>query len=120
MRPLLGEEAIVESPGNAFPPLLVHYPETPIVPAAVRSYRIPPHGPQKARSAGRSKRLSVPVREHMNSPGIAADGGHVMSQHHDGRCHQNTRPETSFSFASCALSRTGRGRITGNTKRETY
>jgi len=28
MRPLLGEEAIVESPGNAFLPLLVHYAET--------------------------------------------------------------------------------------------
>ena len=63
---------------------------------------------------------AIVVREHMISPGIAADGGQVMFQHHDGQRHQNTRPETSFSFAFCVLSRTGRGRITGNTKRETY
>ena len=40
-----GEEAIVESPNAAFPPLVVHYAETFIVPAAVGAYTIRPHGP---------------------------------------------------------------------------
>ena len=39
-----GEEAIVESPGGVFPPLVVHYAETFIVPAAVGCYTIRPHG----------------------------------------------------------------------------
>lgn len=39
-----GEEAIVESPRNAFEPLIVHYAETFIVPAAVGDYTIRPHG----------------------------------------------------------------------------
>lgn len=40
-----GEEALVESPTNAFEPFLVHYAETFIVPAAVGPYTIRPHGP---------------------------------------------------------------------------
>jgi mannose-6-phosphate isomerase class I len=40
-----GEEALVESPGNHFPPFLVHFAETFIVPAAVGDYTIRPHGP---------------------------------------------------------------------------
>jgi mannose-6-phosphate isomerase class I len=40
-----GEEAIVESPGNAFEPFIVHYAETFIVPAAVGRYTLRPHGP---------------------------------------------------------------------------
>jgi mannose-6-phosphate isomerase class I len=39
-----GEEAIVESPRGAFEPLIVHYAETFIVPAAVGDYTIRPHG----------------------------------------------------------------------------
>jgi hypothetical protein len=39
-----GEEAIVESPEGAFEPFVVHYAETFIVPAAVGSYTIRPHG----------------------------------------------------------------------------
>lgn len=39
-----GEEAIVESPTGAFAPYVVHYAETFIVPAAVGSYTIRPHG----------------------------------------------------------------------------
>jgi mannose-6-phosphate isomerase class I len=39
-----GDEAIVESPGGAFEPFLVHYAETFIVPAAVGRYNIRPHG----------------------------------------------------------------------------
>ena len=39
-----GEEAIVESPTGAFDPLVVHYAETFIVPAAVGEYRISPIG----------------------------------------------------------------------------
>jgi mannose-6-phosphate isomerase class I len=40
-----GAEAIVESPGGAFEPFVVHYAETFIVPAAVGAYTIRPHGP---------------------------------------------------------------------------
>lgn len=39
-----GEEAIVESPDNAFEPFVVHYAETFIVPAAVGRYTIRPFG----------------------------------------------------------------------------
>jgi hypothetical protein len=39
-----GEEVIVESPGGKFTPFVVHYAETFIVPAAVGSYTIRPHG----------------------------------------------------------------------------
>ncbi len=39
-----GAEAIVESPGGAFAPFVVHYAETFIVPAAVGPYTIRPHG----------------------------------------------------------------------------
>lgn len=39
-----GEEAVVESPSGAFAPLVVHYAETFIVPAAVGPYTIRPHG----------------------------------------------------------------------------
>ncbi len=40
-----GAEAVVESPGGAFEPFVVHYAETFIVPAAVGAYTIRPHGP---------------------------------------------------------------------------
>jgi hypothetical protein len=40
-----GAEVIVESPAAAFPPFIVHYAETFIVPAAVGEYTIRPHGP---------------------------------------------------------------------------
>jgi mannose-6-phosphate isomerase class I len=40
-----GEEAVIESPTGAFEPYVVHYAETFIVPAAVGSYTIRPHGP---------------------------------------------------------------------------
>jgi mannose-6-phosphate isomerase class I len=39
-----GQEAIVESPAGKFPPLIVHYAETLIVPAAAGCYTIRPHG----------------------------------------------------------------------------
>jgi mannose-6-phosphate isomerase class I len=39
-----GEEAMVESPSGAFPPLVVHYAETFIIPAAAGPYTIRPHG----------------------------------------------------------------------------
>jgi mannose-6-phosphate isomerase class I len=39
-----GEEAMVESPTDAFEPFIVHYAETFIVPAAVGRYTIRPHG----------------------------------------------------------------------------
>ncbi|QNN24091.1 mannose-6-phosphate isomerase [Planctomycetales bacterium ZRK34] len=39
-----GEQAIVESPSDAFKPFIVHYAETFIVPASVGAYTIRPHG----------------------------------------------------------------------------
>lgn len=39
-----GREAVVESPTGAFPPFVVHYAETFIVPAAAGAYTIRPHG----------------------------------------------------------------------------
>lgn len=39
-----GDEAVVESPTAAFPPFVVHYAETFIVPANVGPYTIRPHG----------------------------------------------------------------------------
>ncbi|HEV2480343.1 MAG TPA: class I mannose-6-phosphate isomerase [Puia sp.] len=39
-----GREAIVESPGGAFEPFVVHYAETFILPAAVGEYTIRPYG----------------------------------------------------------------------------
>ncbi len=41
---LEGEEAIVESPVQAFEPLVVHYAETFIIPACVGEYTIRPYG----------------------------------------------------------------------------
>ena len=40
-----GQEAVVESPTGQFSPLVIHYAETFIVPAAVDDYVIRPHGP---------------------------------------------------------------------------
>ena len=40
--------AIVESPDGAFEPLVVHYAETFIIPAAVGRYTVRPHGPAAA------------------------------------------------------------------------
>ncbi|MCE0499067.1 MAG: class I mannose-6-phosphate isomerase [Methylacidiphilales bacterium] len=42
-----GEEALVESPTGAFEPLIIHYAETFIVPAAVGRYTVRPHGPSE-------------------------------------------------------------------------
>jgi mannose-6-phosphate isomerase class I len=39
-----GEEAIVESPTNAFAPFVVHYAESFVIPAAVGRYTLRPHG----------------------------------------------------------------------------
>jgi len=44
-----GEEVVVESPGGQFEPLVVHYAETFIVPAAVGEYTIRPHGPAEGK-----------------------------------------------------------------------
>jgi hypothetical protein len=44
-----GEEAVVESPSRKFPPLVVHYAETFIIPAAVGEYTIRPHGPSQGK-----------------------------------------------------------------------
>ena len=50
-----GEEAIVESPGGAFEPFVVHYAETFIVPAAVGAYTIRPYGASLGKECGTLK-----------------------------------------------------------------
>jgi len=40
-----GAQAVVESPDAKFPPFVVHYAETFIIPASVERYIIRPHGP---------------------------------------------------------------------------
>jgi hypothetical protein len=40
-----GEKTIIESPDKVFEPLVVHYAETIIIPAAVGRYTVRPHGP---------------------------------------------------------------------------
>lgn len=47
-----GEEAIVESPAQAFEPFVVHYAETFIVPARVGAYTIRPHGESVGKECG--------------------------------------------------------------------
>lgn len=50
-----GEEALVESPTNAFPPFVVHYAETFIIPAQVGAYTIRPHGPSEGQKCATLK-----------------------------------------------------------------
>ncbi len=50
-----GEEAIVESPTNAFEPFVVHYAETFIIPASVGEYTIRPHGASKGKEVATIK-----------------------------------------------------------------
>src|SRR5215468_333720 len=50
-----GEEAIVEGTNGAFAPLIVHYAETFIVPAAAGCYTIRPHGPSEGKQCATIK-----------------------------------------------------------------
>jgi mannose-6-phosphate isomerase class I len=50
-----GDEAIVESPTDAFAPFVVHYAETFIVPAAVGKYTIRPYGLSAGKSSATIK-----------------------------------------------------------------
>jgi mannose-6-phosphate isomerase class I len=50
-----GDEVLVESPTNAFEPMIVHYAETFIVPASVGRYAIRPHGPSVGRACATLK-----------------------------------------------------------------
>lgn len=50
-----GEEAIVESPGQAFEPFVVHYAETFIIPAGVGAYTIRPYGAAEGRECATIK-----------------------------------------------------------------
>ena len=45
-----GQEAIVESPEGAFPPLVVHYAETFIIPTSVGEFVLRPHGSSEGSS----------------------------------------------------------------------
>ncbi len=50
-----GREAVVESPAREFPPFVVHYAETFIVPAAVGEYVIRPHGESEGKTCATIK-----------------------------------------------------------------
>jgi len=50
-----GEEALVESPTDAFEPFPVHYAETFIIPAAAGDYTIRPYGPSQGKKCGTIK-----------------------------------------------------------------
>ena len=50
-----GEEAVVESPTDAFPPFTVHYAETFIIPAAAGAYTIRPCGQSEGKECGTIK-----------------------------------------------------------------
>jgi hypothetical protein len=50
-----GEEVVVESPTGAFPPFVVHYAETFIVPAAVGAYIVRPYGPSTGKQCATIK-----------------------------------------------------------------
>jgi mannose-6-phosphate isomerase class I len=50
-----GEEAIVESPKNAFEPFVVHYAETFIIPEAVKEYTIRPYGKSEGKGCATLK-----------------------------------------------------------------
>ena len=50
-----GEEAVIESPINAFNPFVVHYAETFIIPASVGEYTIAPYGKSVGQECGTIK-----------------------------------------------------------------
>ena len=50
-----GDEAIVESPSNAFEPFTVHYAETFIIPASIGEYTIRPFGLSEGKKCGTVK-----------------------------------------------------------------
>lgn len=50
-----GEEAVIESPTNAFRPFVVHYAETFIIPASVGEYTIAPYGESVGQECGTIK-----------------------------------------------------------------
>ena len=50
-----GEEAVIESPINAFKPFVVHYAETFIIPARVGEYTIAPYGKSVGQECGTIK-----------------------------------------------------------------
>jgi hypothetical protein len=50
-----GDEVVVDSPTSAFPPFIVHYAETFIVPASVGVYTIRPHGKSIGKQCGTIK-----------------------------------------------------------------
>jgi len=55
-----GEEALVESPTDAFEPFVIHYAETFIIPAAVGRYTIRPHGRAEGRECATMKAFVRP------------------------------------------------------------
>jgi hypothetical protein len=59
-----GEEALVESPTNAFEPFVVHYVETFVVPAGVGEYRISPTGQSIGKNSATIKASVRNARPH--------------------------------------------------------
>jgi hypothetical protein len=66
-----GDEAIVESPTQAFAPFVVHYAETFIVPAIVGAYTIRPHGVSEGKECATIKAF---VRGSMTDSEMVHDG----------------------------------------------
>jgi mannose-6-phosphate isomerase class I len=50
-----GNEAVVESPSNAFEPFIVHYAETFIIPEAVKEYTLRPYGAREGKQCATIK-----------------------------------------------------------------
>lgn len=70
-----GEEAVVESPSDAFAPFVVHYAETFIVPAAVGSYTIRPCGRSQGKECATIKAF-VRSGASLHASGLQTDSGH--------------------------------------------
>ena len=66
-----GPEAVVESPTGAFPPFVVHYAETFIVPARVGRYDVRPHGDGVGRRLGTVKALVRGTEQSSGNPDSA-------------------------------------------------
>jgi len=89
-----GEEALVESPTDAFEPFVVHYAETFIVPAAVGRYNIRPYG--------RAKGLECATMKAFVRPGFMK-GLSLSSQKHFEAVHD--QKHHNFNFVHEQLSR---------------
>lgn len=75
-----GREVIVESPDRSFEPFIVHYAETFIVPAAVGTYTIRPHGESVGTRCGTLKAFvrADEIKNGFHAAGAAGKTGHKL------------------------------------------